>query len=156
VTSPVFDDPNLASFGGTLCSTPGASTASSPPPTQPRSTPWPRTRLTAVTRPSNRSTPPWRTPRWRTCLQHRSPRTRPGSCWPWWRNLTRAAATITGPGLAKATTAAIRRKLIAVPARVASSARRMTLHLLAGWPWETAWSDLLTRASGPPPEPRNW
>ena len=52
-------------------------------------------------------------------------------------NLTRAAATITGPGLAKATTATIRRKLIAVPARVASSARRMTLHLPADWPWQT-------------------
>lgn len=39
-------------------------------------------------------------------------------------NLTRAAATITGPGLAAATTATIRRKLIAVPARVATSARR--------------------------------
>ena len=46
-------------------------------------------------------------------------------------NLTRAAATLTGPGLAKATTATIRRKLIAVPARVASSARRVTLHLPA-------------------------
>lgn len=65
-------------------------------------------------------------------------------------NLTRAAATITGPALAKATTATIRRKLIAVPARVASSARRVTLHLPAGWPWETAWSDLFNRACGPP------
>ena len=44
-------------------------------------------------------------------------------------NLTRAAATITGPDLAKATTATIRRKLITVPARVASSARRIVLHL---------------------------
>ena len=44
-------------------------------------------------------------------------------------NLTRAAATLAGPDLAKATTATIRRKLIAVPARVASSARRITLHL---------------------------
>ena len=68
-------------------------------------------------------------------------------------NLTRAAATITGPGLAKATTATIRRKLIAVPARVASSARRVTLHLPTAWPWETAWSDLFTRACGPPVEP---
>ncbi|GAB6985599.1 hypothetical protein JCM10369A_21230 [Nocardioides pyridinolyticus] len=68
-------------------------------------------------------------------------------------NLTRAAATITGPGLAKATTATIRRKLIAVPARVASSARRVTLHLPAHWPWETAWSDLFNRACGPPPAP---
>lgn len=68
-------------------------------------------------------------------------------------NLTRAAATITGPTLAKATTATIRRKLIAVPARVASSARRVTMHLPAHWPWETAWSDLFNRACGPPPAP---
>jgi len=44
-------------------------------------------------------------------------------------NLTRAAATIAGTGLAKATTATIRRTLITVPARVASSARRIVLHL---------------------------
>lgn len=44
-------------------------------------------------------------------------------------NLTRAAATLTGGGLAKATTGTIRRKLIAVPARLASSARRVRLHL---------------------------
>jgi hypothetical protein len=68
-------------------------------------------------------------------------------------NLTRAAATITGPGLAKATTATIRRKLITVPARVASSARRITLHLPTGWPWETAWAELFTRVCGPPPAP---
>jgi hypothetical protein len=42
-------------------------------------------------------------------------------------NLTRAAATLTGPAQAKATTPTIRRKLIAVPARVATSARRLTL-----------------------------
>jgi hypothetical protein len=67
-------------------------------------------------------------------------------------NLTRAAATITGPGLGKAT-ATIRRKLIAVPARIASSARRVTLHLPTAWPWESAWSDLFNRACGPPPAP---
>ena len=36
-------------------------------------------------------------------------------------NLTRAAATLTGPKLAKSTTATVRRKLITVPARIASS-----------------------------------
>jgi hypothetical protein len=66
-------------------------------------------------------------------------------------NLTRAAATITGPGLAKATTATIRRKLIAVPARVASSARRVTMHLPTGWPWRDAWLRLLVHGQGPPP-----
>jgi hypothetical protein len=67
-------------------------------------------------------------------------------------NLTRAAATLTGqPRLAKATTATIRRKLIHVPARVASSARRLTLHLPTGWPWQTAWTELFARTCGPPP-----
>ena len=65
-------------------------------------------------------------------------------------NLTRAAAAITGPALAKATTPTIRRKLITVPARIATSARRATLHLPAGWPWETAWTHLFTRVCGPP------
>jgi len=65
-------------------------------------------------------------------------------------NLTRAAATITGPALARATTATVRRKLIAVPARIASSARRVTLHLPTDWPWESAWMKLLTHGHGPP------
>jgi hypothetical protein len=65
-------------------------------------------------------------------------------------NLTRAAATLTGEDLAKATTATIRRKLISIPARIATSARRLTLHLPQGWPWETAWTELFTRVCGPP------
>ena len=39
-------------------------------------------------------------------------------------NLTRATGALGGPELAKATTATIRRKLINVPARIATSARR--------------------------------
>jgi len=66
-------------------------------------------------------------------------------------NLTRAAASVTDPQLAKATTATIRRKLITVPARVATSARRITLHLPKSWPWETAWTALFDRVSDPPP-----
>jgi hypothetical protein len=65
-------------------------------------------------------------------------------------NLTRAAATLAGADLARATTATIRRKLITVPARVASSARRVTLHLPTAWPWETAWSRLFNHGCGPP------
>jgi len=65
-------------------------------------------------------------------------------------NLTRAAATLTGPALAKATTATIRRKLIAVPARLAHSARRMTLHLPQQWAWAHGWTTLFTRVCGPP------
>jgi len=65
-------------------------------------------------------------------------------------NLTRAAATITGPAMARATTSTIRRKLINVPARIASSGRQLTLHLPAGWPWETPWTALFERALSPP------
>ena len=65
-------------------------------------------------------------------------------------NLTRTAATIAGADLARATTATIRAKLITVPARVASSARRVTLHLPTAWPWEAAWTRLFTHGCGPP------
>jgi hypothetical protein len=66
-------------------------------------------------------------------------------------NLTRAAGTIAAPELARATTATLRRKLVAIPARVATSARRVTLHLPRNWPWETAWTQLITRVTDPPP-----
>lgn len=65
-------------------------------------------------------------------------------------NLTRAAGTLAGGRLARATTGTIRRTLIAVPARVASSARRLALHLPCDWPWEKHWTVLFTRACGPP------
>lgn len=71
-------------------------------------------------------------------------------------NLTRFAAVIatTGPAacpdLAKATTATVRRKLINIPARVASSARRITLHLPRHWPWHHAWTRLFDRVADPP------
>jgi hypothetical protein len=65
-------------------------------------------------------------------------------------NLTRAAATLAGGELARATTATIRRKLVNVAARIASSARRITLHLPLNWPWQTPWAQLFTRLCGPP------
>ena len=66
-------------------------------------------------------------------------------------NLTRVAATLTAaPELARATTATVRRKLIHVPARVASSARRITLHLPQAWPWHEAWTRLFDRVADPP------
>ncbi|REE02282.1 IS1380 family transposase [Citricoccus muralis] len=68
-------------------------------------------------------------------------------------NLTRGAATITGPGLAKATTATtatIRRKIINIPARIASSARRIILHLPRNWPWQDQWQALFEHGHGPP------
>ena len=65
-------------------------------------------------------------------------------------NLTRAAATLAGDKLARATTGTVRRKLINVAARLASSARRITVHLSTDWPWEHEWSQLFTRVCGPP------
>jgi hypothetical protein len=66
-------------------------------------------------------------------------------------NLTRAAATLTGTRrLARATTTTVRRTLVAVPARVASSARRIVVHLPRAWPWEHAWTVLFERVNGPP------
>ena len=65
-------------------------------------------------------------------------------------NLTRAAATLSGTHLAKATTGTIRRTLIGVPARIAGSARTLTLHLPTGWPWQSSWTELFTSACGPP------
>lgn len=65
-------------------------------------------------------------------------------------NLTRAAACLSGPQLARATTATVRRKLINVPARTATSARRLRLHLPRAWPWQTAWTQLFTAICDPP------
>jgi hypothetical protein len=65
-------------------------------------------------------------------------------------NLTRAAGTLAAPDLARATTATLRRKLVNVPCRVAHSARRITLHLPRDWPWETPWTQLITRVTDPP------
>jgi hypothetical protein len=65
-------------------------------------------------------------------------------------NLTRAAGTLASAFHAKATTGTIRAHLINVPARLARSARRLTLHLPTAWPWEQAWQRLLTAANSPP------
>ncbi len=65
-------------------------------------------------------------------------------------NLTRAAATLSGPVMAKATTATIRRTLITVPAQIATSARRIVLHLPRAQPWETVWTTMFDRVSDPP------
>lgn len=68
-------------------------------------------------------------------------------------NLTRAAGTLAAADLARATTATVRRKLIHLPCRLATSARRITLHLPRDWPWETVWTQMLTRIADPPTAP---
>jgi Transposase DDE domain group 1 len=65
-------------------------------------------------------------------------------------NLTRAAGALASSFHAKATTATLRRQLINVAARITRSARRSTLRLPAAWPWNPAWQQLFTAATGPP------
>ena len=65
-------------------------------------------------------------------------------------NLTRAAGTLASTFHAKATTGTIRAQLITVPGRLTRSARRLTLHLPCGWPWQTSWEQLATAANSPP------
>ncbi len=59
-------------------------------------------------------------------------------------NLTRAMGVIAAGTLAKATTATIRTRLINLPARIASSARRLTLRLPRDWTWAAHWQRLWT------------
>ncbi len=68
-------------------------------------------------------------------------------------NLARTAGLIADHAgrLARATTATIRRTLITIPARVARSARRITLHLPEAWPWQAAFDRLFTVTHAPPP-----
>lgn len=65
-------------------------------------------------------------------------------------NLTRAAGSLASLFHARATTATIRAQLIAVPARLATSARRLRMHLPERWPWQEAWETLFAAACGPP------
>jgi hypothetical protein len=70
--------------------------------------------------------------------------------WAMTYNLLRATGALTSVFHAKATTATIRAHLIHVPARIAHSARRITLHLPANWPWKQAWTHLFDTVHGPP------
>ena len=67
-------------------------------------------------------------------------------------NLARAAAVAAD--LAKARWATVRRRIINVPARVASTGRRLVLHLPTAWPWCGGWQNLFDTALGPPPPAR--
>jgi hypothetical protein len=69
-------------------------------------------------------------------------------------NLLRAAGALTGPRLAVARGATLRRQIINVPARIAHPQRRKVLHLPAHWPWAdrwtALWSGVFAVATGPP------
>ncbi len=63
-------------------------------------------------------------------------------------NLARAAAVAAGQRRSRWAT--LRRRIINIPARLASSGRRWTLHLPARWPWAQAWQILFDTATAPP------
>jgi hypothetical protein len=63
-------------------------------------------------------------------------------------NLLHAAGTLAGRPHTRARGATLRRRLIAVPARLARPARQAVLHLPAGWPWARAWLQLWNQALG--------
>ena len=65
-------------------------------------------------------------------------------------NLARAVGALTGTDLSKARSGTIRRKLIGIPARISTSARRVVLHLPTDWPWENGWTVLFAAACSPP------
>jgi hypothetical protein len=62
-------------------------------------------------------------------------------------NLLRAAGAAASVRHAKARWATLRAHLIDLPARIASSARRLVLHLPTDWPWAPAWEDLWATAT---------
>lgn len=70
--------------------------------------------------------------------------------WAMTYNLLRAIGALASVFHAKATTATLRDHLVRVPARIARSARRLTLHLPQRWPWQNAWTQLFAAAHAPP------
>ncbi|MCX4594637.1 IS1380 family transposase [Streptomyces sp. NBC_01549] len=70
--------------------------------------------------------------------------------WAMTYNLLRATGALTSAFHAKATTATLRAHLVQIPARIARSARRITLHLPHNWPWQHAWTHLFDAAHDPP------
>ena len=66
-------------------------------------------------------------------------------------NLTRTAGVLASTFHAKATPGTIRAQLINVPGRLARSARRLVLHLPTSWPWQNAWTQMVTTSHAGPP-----
>jgi hypothetical protein len=63
-------------------------------------------------------------------------------------NIARAAAVATD--LPRARWATLRTRIINVPARIASTGRRLMLHLPTHWPWASGWESLWATATDPP------
>uniref|UniRef100_UPI00196AFBE6 transposase n=1 Tax=Amycolatopsis nivea TaxID=1644109 RepID=UPI00196AFBE6 len=65
-------------------------------------------------------------------------------------NLLRAAGSLASRFHAKARTGTIRRQLITLAARIATTARTITLHLPQRWPWADSYLGLFTAARRTP------
>jgi len=63
-------------------------------------------------------------------------------------NLARATSVATGQHRARWAT--LRTRIINVPARIATTGRRLVLHLPTHWPWATSWETLWSTATDPP------
>ncbi len=64
---------------------------------------------------------------------------------------TIARACAVAAGRATARWATLRRQVITIPARTATTGRRLGLHLPSRWPWATPWQALWAAATGPLP-----
>ncbi|MFB9074756.1 IS1380 family transposase [Citricoccus parietis] len=65
-------------------------------------------------------------------------------------NLTRAGGILAAGAFTRARTGTIRAKLVNLPARIVSSARRIRLRLPESWPWHQAFKRLFTALHRPP------
>ncbi len=62
-----------------------------------------------------------------------------------------ARATAVAAAMRSARWATVRTRIINIPARIATSSRRLVLHLPRHWPWAHSWQSLWDTATGPPP-----
>lgn len=63
-------------------------------------------------------------------------------------NIARASAVATNQHRARWAT--LRTRIINVPARIATTGRRLVMHLPTHWPWTANWESLWATATGPP------
>jgi hypothetical protein len=68
-------------------------------------------------------------------------------------NLARWTLAAAGPGWRRATTQTLRKKLVAMPARLVHSARRLKLRAPANWPWRGAFEAAMVRIAAIPAPP---
>lgn len=61
-----------------------------------------------------------------------------------------ARATAVAASMRTARWATLRTRIINIPARIATTGRRLVLHLPSHWPWVTNWKLLWSTATGPP------